>query len=89
MAGTVPPAERRPSRTRYVLTGAAVGAGVTALALLLYFKETDVECMCHPITFTPVVLGGGAVGALGGLIVHGVAATGADRRLRVGFSVAR
>lgn len=77
-----------PSRRQYVITGAAVGAGVTALALLLYFTTSNGECLgCHPIMFTPVVIGGAAVGALSGLVVHGVVAPEPDRRLRLGLGV--
>ena len=44
----------QPSRKRYVWGGAAIGAGVSALALLLYAQGDNLDCDdCHPIMFAP------------------------------------
>ena len=79
----------RPQRTRYVLVGTAVGAGL-GLAVGLVARRNASNCngCVPPVSFIPVAgtIVGAAVGSLGGLLVH--AGRGTDGR-RDTTSIAR
>lgn len=54
----------------YVLVGAFVGGVATVAAISWSTEQSGKDCICSPIMFAPVVLGGAALGGAGGYIVY-------------------
>jgi hypothetical protein len=68
--GALAPASSRPRATRYVLWGAAVGAGLSAA----HWARTAAgdDCDCRFVDGWPVIAGYTALGAGGGYVVYRV-----------------
>ena len=70
-----PPAQTPPGPTpsawRYVATGALVGGAVAAAVIgVAYAQARDTECMTCVLFIPPVLVGGAALGAGTGYVVH-------------------
>ena len=61
-----PPASPWP----YVAIGAFVGGVATVAAVSWSLEQSGKECICSPMTFVPVVVGGAVLGGTGGYIVY-------------------
>ena len=54
----------------YVLVGAFVGGVATVAAISWTTEQSGKDCICSPIMFAPIVIGGAALGGAGGYIVY-------------------
>ena len=70
----------RPAAIRpYVLAGSLIGAGATVGAIWISLARSNTECICSPLEFAPVVVGGAVVGALLGVAVYAARRSGRER----------
>ena len=65
-------ADGRPRAWPYITVGAAVGALATAGGIALSVARDKSDCICSPLVFAPVVVGGAALGAGAGYVVYRV-----------------